>query len=300
MTENNTNNTVDIINNTEPNPTYVGIYITINYVIAVITALIVIVMLIGTILNKKSHCYLKTIHIQFFITALMSCVYHFLNRKPVHCRAILSFEIFTTFPVVSQLTCMLLCTYLMFKEEFETRKTKVYVFSFIFVNWLPTLGLHAFLNDDNFMVSEKREFFCRFFRNSKLYIVFWVLTGIFQFYFDLIMFFLYRKLKQLKSTGDMEVLSKIYKKIGIQFICEFLYSIVMWFYVFSKRTEREPKDGQAHLGEAWYYFSGVLYNLSTPILCFIFIWSSNLRDSISQIPCFGWLAERQIQQEPMI
>ena len=291
MTENNTANTTDI------NQTHANVYVTMNYTIAILTVLIVIVMLIGTIINKKTHPNLKIIHIQFFISSLVSCAYHFMNVKSVSCRAILSFEIFTTFPIVSQLTCMLLCTYLMFKEEFETTKTKVYVITFIFVNWLPTLGLDAFLKEnDNFVGTDQREFFCRFIRYSDLYIAFWVLTGFFQFYFYLIMFFLYRKLRQLKATGDMDVLSKIYKKTGIQFICGFIYSIVMWFYIFSKRTTG-PHD---RIGEIWFYISGVLYNLSMPVLCFIFIWSSNLRDSISQIPCFGWLAERESPQQELM
>ena len=166
------------------NPTHEKIYVTINYIIAIITALIVIIMLIGTIINKKTHPNLKTIHIQFFISSLASCAYHFMNVTNVPCRAILSFEIFTTFPIVSQLTCMLLCTYLMFKEEFETTKTKVYVITFIFVNWLPTLGLNAFLEENiNFVGPDQREFFCRFIRHSDLYTAFWVLTGFFQFYF---------------------------------------------------------------------------------------------------------------------
>ena len=284
-------------NSTDINQTHANIYITINYLIAIITVLIVIVMLIGTIINKKTHPNLKIIHIQFFISSLISCAYHFMNVKSMSCRAILSFEIFTTFPIVSQLTCMLLCTYLMFKEEFETTKTKVYVITFIFVNWLPTLGLGAFLYEDNFIDDTQREFFCRFLKKtSKLYTAFWISTGIFQFYFYVIMFFLYRKLRQLKATGDMYVLSKIYKKTGIQFICGFIYSLVMWFYVFSRRINEE----QGKLGEAWFYFSGVLYNLSVPVLCFVFIWSSNLKNSISQIPCFGWLADKQSHQQELM
>ena len=134
MTENNTDNSTNNMNNNTPLTLPQNVYVTINILIAIVTALIVIVMLIGTIISKKTHCYLKTIHIQFFITALISCAYHFLNRKPVHCLSILLFELFTTFPMASQLTSIMLCNYLMFKEQFETSKTKIYVFAFIFIN----------------------------------------------------------------------------------------------------------------------------------------------------------------------
>ena len=220
MTENNTDNNA---NNNTPLSLPQNVYLTINNLIAFVTALIVIVMLIGTIISKKTHCYLKTIHIQFFITAFISCVYHLLNRKPVQCLSILLFEIFTTFPMVSQLTCIMLCNYLMFKEQFETTKTKIYVFAFIFVNWVPAFILEVIIGRIKKNVEipleqrlfDRIDFFCRFCLSS-VFNAFLIMTVLFQFYFVLIMIFLYKRLKELKSTftGDKDVFSHIYTKIG--------------------------------------------------------------------------------------
>ena len=208
----------------------------------------------------------------------------------MNCDTIFSLEIFITFPVVSILTSMVLFTYLMFKEEFESTKSKLYVIVFIFVNWIPALGfgLEVSTHGEKF---ERVGLVCHFKDYDIMYGSITALTGLFQFYFYLIMFFLYRKLRILKSsaTGDADLIASIFKKIGIQFVCGFLYSLVMWLYVFSRRSN--------WLDQKYYYFVGVLYNLSIPALCFVFIWSSNLRNAISQIPGFGWLGERQNSSE---
>ena len=305
MMENNTdNNTDNNTNNTNINMSLTlsqNVYVTINYFIAIVTALIVIVMLIGTIISKRTHCYLKTIHIQFFITALTSCVYHFLNRKPVNCRSVLPFEIFTTFPMVSQLTCIMLCNYLMFKEQFETTKTKIYVFTFIFINWVPALTLEALIgstekNKDTSSdrLFDRRDFFCRFYLGGLFY-AFLIMTVLFQFYFVLIMVFLYKRLKEVKSTfeGDKDVFLHIYTKIGSQFIFALIHAVVMWIYVFAKAMDKESEESNNSPDSLWYYILGTLYNLSVPFLCYVFIWSSNLRESISQIPCFRCLGGNQ-------
>ena len=307
MTEDYTTNMTNATNSTnstdnngtshyaKPLTSFQQVYVTLNYIIAVVSALIAIIMFIGTIINKKTHRNLKTIHIQFFISVWVSCVYQFLNNKHVQCNTVLTFEIFTTFPVVSQLTCMMLCTYLMFTEQFETTKTKIYIITFIFLNWFPALGLESVFTE--YSSFHQIDFFCRFLRGPLMYKMYLIFTGIFQFYFYLIIFFLFRKLRQLKATheGDLDVYSKIFKKICIQFGCGLFYSTVMWFYVFRKSLDSIDEES----GEGWFYFAGILYNLSMPVLLFVFIWSSNVRHSISQIPCFKCLGEGDSTDLPL-
>lgn len=64
----------------------------------------------------------------------------------------------------------------------------------------------------------------------------------------------------------------------------------MWIYVFAKAMKKEPQEFEDSI---WYYILATLYNLAVPFLCFVFIWSSNLRESISQIPCFRCLGGNQ-------
>ena len=106
------------------------------------------------------------------------------------------------------------------------------------------------------------------------------------------MIFLYKRLKELKSTftGDKDVFLHIYTKIGSQFIFALIHAIVMWIYVFAKAMKKEPQEFE---DSTWYYILATLYNLAVPFLCFVFIWSSNLRESISQIPCFRCLGGSQ-------
>ena len=279
-------------NRTQLNQALGGIYVSINYIIATITAIIVIIMLIGTIINKKAHCYTKTIHIQFFISALLSCAYHFLNVKSVPCRTVLPLEIFTTFPIVSQLTCMVLFSYLMFKEEYDTTKAKIYIIAFTFVHWIPAIGLAIVFKEKHYI---EKFFFCRFKRGFAFYNSFWIITAVFQIFFYVLIFCLDRKLRELKLTltKESDVLAKVHKKLCIQFVCGLVYSSIIWFYVFSKSLDKdfeEKKDEK--ITDAPYYLPGILYNLSVPVICFLFIWSTNLRDSIMEIPCIRCLAER--------
>ena len=268
----------------QPHPIIGGIYTIINYVIAITTALFVIVLFIGTIINKKTHWHLKLIHIQFFICALLSCLYHLLNVTSVPCERFLPLEIITTFPMVTQLTSMILSSHLIFKEELESIKARIYVITFIFVNWIPAIGLVIGFSKEYI---EPYKFFCRFVAGNPSFRFFWVTTVVFQVFFYVIMLFLYRKLKQLKSdvTGETEVLSKIYKKICTQFVCGILYSVVMLFFIFLR-----VRYWEMLIGDEWFYIPGILYNLSVPVICYLFIWSANLRHSISQIPCFRFLA----------
>ena len=67
----------------------------------------------------------------------------------------------------------------------------------------------------------------------------------------------------------------------------------MWFYVFSKSIY----DEKIRLGDTVYYLPGVLYNLSIPVLCIIFIWSANIRNSVSKIPFLRFLARQQVSSD---
>ena len=203
-------------NRSQPYPIIGGIYVFVNYIIAIITALFVILMFIGTIISKTTHWHLKTIHIQFLITSLISCVYHLLNVTSVRCSTVLPIEIFIAFPIVSQLTCLILFSYLMFKEELESKKAKIYVITFIFVNWIPAIGLAAVFKEKHF---KEENFFCRFKGGIAFYRSFWIITGVFQVFFYFLIYCLRRKLKELMSThtDEMEVLSKVYKKMCAQF-----------------------------------------------------------------------------------
>ena len=275
-------------NRTQPHPIIGGIYIFINYVIAIITALFVIVLFIGTLINKTTHWHLKSIHIQFFICALISCSYHLLNITSVPCEKFLPLEIITTFPMVSQLNCMTLSSYLMFKEELESYKAKIYVITFIFVNWIPALAL--LMNFTKEYIKPK-EFFCRFIGGTDVFRGFWITTTVFHVFFYVIMFFLFKKLKQLKSdvSEETEVILKIYKKVCIQFVCGILYTVVMTFFIFFKAEYQ----GNVWFEDEWFYVPGILYNLSVLVMCFLFVWSANLRNSISKIPFLGFLAQQQ-------
>ena len=278
----------EINNRTSPS-TFGGICVSINYIIAIITVIIVIIMLIGTIINKKAHCYTKTIHIQFFISALLSCAYHFLNVESVPCKKVLPLEIFTTFPIVSQLACMVLFSYLMFKEEFDTKKAKIYIIAFTFIHWIPAIGLTIVLKEKHYT---EKYFFCRFNRRKAYYNSFWIITAVFQIFFYVLIFCLDRKLRELKLTltKERDLLSKVHKKLCIQFVCGLVYSSVIWFYVFSKSLNKDESEEKKD--DELYYVPGILYNLSVPVICFLFIWSSNLRDSIIELPCIKCLAER--------
>ena len=271
----------------QPHPIIGGIYTIINYVIAITTALFVIVLFIGTIINKKTHWHLKLIHIQFFICALLSCLYHLLNVTSVPCERFLPLEIITTFPMVTQLTSMILSSHLIFKEELESIKARIYVITCIFVNWIPAIGLVIGFSKEYI---EPYKFFCRFVAGNPSFRFFWVTTVVFQVFFYVIMLFLYRKLKQLKSdvTGETEVLSKIYKKICTQFVCGILYSVVMLFFIFCKAEYK----GKIWFEDEWFYVPGILYNFSVFIMCFLFVWSANLRNSITKIPFLRFLVQQ--------
>ena len=272
---------------TQPHPIIGGIYTFINYVIAIITALFVIVLFIGTLINEKTHWHLKSIHIQFFICALISCSYHLLNVTSVPCEKFLRLEIITTFPMVSQLTCMILSSYLMFKGELESYKAKIYVIAFIFVNWIPALGL-VIGYDEKYI--KPKEFFCRFVGGNEFFRGFWITTTVFQGFFYVIMLFLYKKLKQLKLdvSEETEEISKIYKKVCIQFVCGILYSVVMLFFIFCKAEYKE----KIWFEDEWFYVPGILYNFSVFVMCFLFVWSANLRNSISKIPFLRFFAQK--------
>lgn len=276
-------------NRSQPYPIIGGIYVFVNYIIAIITALFVILMFIGTIISKTTHWHLKTIHIQFLITALISCVYHLLNVTSVRCSIVLPIELFIAFPIVSQLTCLILFSYLMFKEELESKKAKIYVITFIFVNWIPAIGLAAVFKEKHF---KEENFFCRFTGGIAFFRSFWIITLVFQVFFYILIYCLHKKLRELMSThtDETEVLSKVYKKICVQFGYALFYTFVMWFYVF-------VKCDKISLGDAVYYLPGVLYNLSIPVLCIIFIWSANIRNSVSKIPFLRFLARQQVSSD---
>lgn len=271
---------------TEYNKVHANIFIIINYIIALVTAIIVIIFFIGTVISKSTHRYLKTVHIQFFISALFSCGYHFLYIKEYRCRGILALEIFTTFPIVAQLTFMILCTYLIFKDQFETGRTRIYLILSILFNWIPAFMFEASLKSGTF---GRYKFFCYFDREKSLFTALWIVTLVFQFYFYLIILLIHRKFREIKSNFPEEtnLVSKIHRKMCIQFGFGVFYSCVMWIFIFTK----------GWFGQGLYYFIGIFYHLSVPVLCFVFIWSSNLRKSISQIPYFKWLAERQNSSE---
>lgn len=256
-------------------------YIGINYVIAILNVLIVIVFFIGTVLSKNMPCILKTVHIQFLVSGLISSVYQFMYRKEARCRGIFAFEVFTTFPIVAQLTFMILCTYLIFKEQFETTRTKVYFVISLVCNWCPAFFCEASLDPE---ILKRNGFFC-FMDKSSLNTAFWILTGVFQINFYVIIFLIHRQLKSLKETftGDINLLSDLHRKICVQFGFGLFYSCMMWTFIFSKK----------YLPSACFYFFGVLYHLAIPVLCFVFIWSPSLKKSISRMPCFRWIDKQE-------
>ena len=124
-----------------------------------------------------------------------------------------------------------------------------------------------------------------------LFTALWIVTLVFQFYYYIIVLLVVRKFKEFKSKSnfswDNTFFSKIHTNMYIQFGFGGFYCCMMWTFIFTK----------GWFGQGLYYFTGIFHHLSVPVLCFVFIWRPNLRESISKIPCFWWLAKRQNYNE---
>lgn len=260
-------------------------------VLSIISILIIIVLIFAVIKMENSFTLYKILIIQFFISAIATCIYFIIYNEHFKCLHILKSEALNATPSESAMIFMLICFYLSLNESISDITVYAVSTASIFFNWVPAIILALTLREDDIYIANRENIddvedvtnidgytgkgVCKLEDGTTWKLASDIIVNGYGVVFLLLLVLFILKLWKIKEDfqSDRTMLCKVIMKMTFQYLVGFMYIVVLLIYSYFSRDWKNE------------YLRAILifYTFLNLIMCFIMAWSVNLKNSLKRI-----------------